>query len=174
MHNITILVFGLHHNSGGPAAADVIFVQDEWGLLWVCVGVWLKPPRRPSMRSSNSQIRLFVNQGAEKLFEKDLASRPPLEFWTQVMKSSRNECSLVCRYIGRLPSNASRMVGEWESASPFPRSPEWDLHTYSTQIHDQNLPCWCAALTHTKIISNRVPGVKPPLKSPNPPPVHFL
>lgn len=44
MHNISILVFGLHHNSSGPATADVVFVQNEWGLLRVCVGVWLKPP----------------------------------------------------------------------------------------------------------------------------------
>lgn len=44
MHNISILVLGLHHNSSGPATADVVFVQNEWGLLRVCVGVWLKPP----------------------------------------------------------------------------------------------------------------------------------
>ena len=58
-----------------------------------------------------------------------LASRPPLEVWTQVMKSSRKECSLVCRWRGRFPSRASRMVGEWDRARPLPRIPEWDLHT---------------------------------------------
>lgn len=59
-----------------------------------------------------------------------LARRPPLEFCTQVMKSSRKECSLVWRCKGRFPSRASRMVGEWDKARPFPRIPEWDLHTW--------------------------------------------
>lgn len=58
-----------------------------------------------------------------------LARRPPLEFCTQVMKSSRKECSLVWRCRGRFPSRASRIVGEWDKARPFPRIPECDLHT---------------------------------------------
>lgn len=60
-----------------------------------------------------------------------LARRPPLEFCSQVIKSSKKECSLVCRCRGRLPARASRMLGEWDRASPLPRIPEWALHTWS-------------------------------------------
>lgn len=66
-------------------------------------------------------------------FKTDLARRPPLELGTHVMKSSRKECSLLCRCRGRFPSSASRMVGEWDRASPFPRIPECALHTWENQ-----------------------------------------
>lgn len=45
MHYISILVFGLHYNSRWPATADIIFVEDKWCLLRVCVWIGLKPPK---------------------------------------------------------------------------------------------------------------------------------
>lgn len=58
-----------------------------------------------------------------------LASLPPLEPGTQAIKSSRKDCSLLWICSGKFPSSASNIVGEWERANPFPRMPEWVLHT---------------------------------------------
>ena len=42
--HLPVLVLGLHRHGGRPAAADVVLVQDEGGLLGVGVGVRLQPP----------------------------------------------------------------------------------------------------------------------------------
>ena len=44
MHYVSVLVFGLDGHCGGPAAADVVLVQDQRCLLGVRVGVRLQPP----------------------------------------------------------------------------------------------------------------------------------
>jgi len=44
VHHVSILVFGLHDHGGRPAAADVVFVEDQRCLLGVGVRVRLQPP----------------------------------------------------------------------------------------------------------------------------------
>lgn len=152
MHHISVLVFGLHHHGGWPSTAYVVFVQDESRLLGVCVRVRLQPPGQKatclcvedkifrskihnSLLVTQNKLDRFQQGGQElgkvtSLINIYLARRPPLELCTHMMKSSRKECSLVWRCRGRFPSRASRMVGEWDRARPFPRIPEWDLHTW--------------------------------------------
>lgn len=111
-----------------------------------------------------------------------LARRPPLEFCTQVMKSSRKECSLVWRCRGRFPSSASRIVGEWDKASPFPRIPECDLHTCERKIKIKAgtvdiknfLPK--VQISANGFLSFKVesPEEKLPPKSQDPPLIHYL
>lgn len=118
-------------NSSGTGANIYIFIM------------WLGRSRKKVNRSRQDRNHIFIRQmwwlNQQKnykslmKFESDLAKRPPLELGTQVMKSSRNECSLLCRCRGRLPSRASSMVGEWDRASPFPRIPECALHTWQNQ-----------------------------------------
>lgn len=46
VHYVSVLVFGLDGHCGGPAAADVVLVQNQRRLLGVRVRVWLQPPGR--------------------------------------------------------------------------------------------------------------------------------
>lgn len=64
VHHISILVFGLYDHRGRPPTAYVVFVQDQRGLLGVCVGVWLQPPgwtKRDKTRETEQQILIGNN-----------------------------------------------------------------------------------------------------------------
>lgn len=68
-------------------------------------------------------------------------------------------------------------LGLWESErGPVP-SPGAPSGLYTPARHKHMITAQSddgTVLIHTKTSSNSVPGVRPPLKSPNPPPAHFL